>query len=189
MEATPVEHSSDSVQTDQYLTFTLDNETYAIEIFKVREVIHYINITHVPRMPKFLSGIINLRGNVVSVIDLRQILDMEPIEKTVDTCIIFAEVTFGDEGILLGMLADSVQEVIEVDTGQIGPPPRMGTMLDTEFIKGVGKRGDNFFIILNIDKVLGGAELNVVRKVNAGGGQRSGAVSHDKLELIPAASA
>ncbi|MBF0562165.1 MAG: purine-binding chemotaxis protein CheW [Alphaproteobacteria bacterium] len=184
-----MEHSSDSVQTDQYLTFTLDNETYAIEIFKVREVIHYINITHVPRMPRFLSGIINLRGNVVSVIDLRQILEMEPIEKTVDTCIIFAEVTFGDEGILLGMLADSVQEVIEVDTSQIGPPPRMGTMLDTEFIKGVGKRGDNFFIILNIDKVLGGAELSVVRKVNAGGGQRSEAAVHGKAELaLPAAS-
>lgn len=173
MEATPMEHSSDSIQTDQYLTFTLDGETYAIEIFKVREVIHYINITHVPRMPRFLSGIINLRGNVVSVIDLRLILGMESIDKTVDTCIIFAEVNFGDESVLLGMLADSVQEVIEVDTGQIGPPPRMGTMLDTDFIKGVGKRGDSFFIILNIDKVLNGAELSVVRKVNTGA-QRGG---------------
>ncbi|CAK0773776.1 purine-binding chemotaxis protein CheW [Azospirillaceae bacterium] len=162
-----MEHSSnDSIQTDQYLTFTLGNETYAIEIFKVREVIHYINITHVPRMPRFLSGIINLRGNVVSVIDLRLILGMGPIEKTVDTCIIFAEVVFGEDAILLGMLADSVQEVIEVDTSQIGPPPRLGTMLDTAFIKGVGKRGENFFIILNIDKVLGGAELNIVRSAN-----------------------
>jgi len=174
MEAAPVGNISDSsVQTDQYLTFTLGNETYAIEIFKVREVIHYINITHVPRMPRFLSGIINLRGNVVSVIDLRLILDMEPIEKTVDTCIIFAEVRFGDEGVLLGMLADSVQEVIEVDTSHIGPPPRLGTMLDTEFIKGVGRRGDDFFIILNIDKVLNGAELSVV-KAAAGVGAGSG---------------
>ena len=182
MEATPMEQGSDNVQTDQYLTFTLDNETYAIEIFKVREVIHYIDITHVPRMPRFLSGIINLRGNVVSVIDLRQILDMAPIEKTVDTCIIFAEVTFGEDSVLLGMLADSVQEVIEVDTGQIGPPPRMGTMLDTDFIRGVGKRGENFFIILTLDKVLNGAEINVVRKASAiasrGGSAKQEAMAH-----------
>lgn len=181
-------HNSDIVQTDQYLTFTLGDEIYAIEIFKVREVIHYIHITHVPRMPAFLSGIINLRGNVVSVIDLRLVLGMEPIEKTVDTCIIFAEVRFGEDGLLLGMLADSVQEVIEVDTNQIGPPPRLGTLLNTEFIKGVGKRGDNFFIILNIDKVMAGAELQTIKGI-ADGGHHEAAIAHAKSNQGPSALA
>ncbi len=144
----------DIAQTDQYLTFTLAEETFAIEIVKVREVIDYVHVTRVPRMPDYLRGVINLRGSVVPVIDLRLILGMPSIEKTVDTCVIIAEVMIDGEALHLGMLADSVQEVIDVNPSQIDPPPKLGSMLDTKFIRGMGKRDEGFFIILNIDQVL-----------------------------------
>jgi purine-binding chemotaxis protein CheW len=150
---------ADIVQADQYLTFTLAEETFAIEIVKVREVIDYVHLTRVPRMPVFLRGVINLRGSVVPVIDLRLILNMPSIEKTVDTCIIIAEVSMDGETLHLGMLADSVQEVIDFDPSQIDPPPKLGSMLDTAFIRGMGKRGEGFFIILNIDQVLSSDEM------------------------------
>ena len=149
----------DIVQTDQYLTFTLAEETFAIEIVKVREVIDYVHLTRVPRMPVFLRGVINLRGSVVPVIDLRLILSMPGVEKTVDTCIIIAEVNMDGEPLHLGMLADSVQEVIDIDPSQIDPPPKLGSMLNTEFIRGMGKREEGFFIILNIDQVLSSDEM------------------------------
>jgi len=149
----------DIIQTDQYLTFTLAEETFAIEIVKVREVIDYVHVTRVPRMPAFLRGVINLRGSVVPVIDLRLILGMNCVEKTRDTCVIIAEVRMDGESLHLGMLADSVQEVIDIDPSQIDPPPRLGSMLNTEFIRGMGKREEGFFIILNIDRVLSGDEM------------------------------
>ena len=149
----------DIVQTDQYLTFTLAEETFAIEIVKVREVIDYVHVTRVPRMPAFLRGVINLRGSVVPVIDLRLILGMDCIEKTRDTCVIIAEVRMDGEPLHLGMLADSVQEVIDIDPSQIDPPPKLGSMLNTDFIRGMGKREEGFFIILNIDRVLSSDEM------------------------------
>jgi len=149
-----MDHTGDIAQTDQYLTFTLAEETFAVEIVKVREVIDYVQVTRVPRMPTYLRGVINLRGSVVPVIDLRLILGMPSIEKTVDTCVIIAEVLFEGDVLHLGMLTDSVQEVIDVNPNQIDPPPKMGTVLDTNFIRGMGKRDEGFFIILNIDRVL-----------------------------------
>ena len=157
----------DIVQTDQYLTFTLAEETFAIEIVKVREVIDYVHVTKVPRMPAFLRGVINLRGSVVPVIDLRLILGMPCIEKTVDTCVIIAEVMMAGEALHLGMLADSVQEVIDIDPSQIDPPPKLGSMLNTEFIRGMGKREEGFFIILNIDRVLSGDEIASIEAAKA----------------------
>jgi purine-binding chemotaxis protein CheW len=155
----------DIARTDQYLTFTLAEETFAIEIVKVREVIDYVHLTRVPRMPIFLRGVINLRGSVVPVIDLRLILSMPAVEKTVDTCIIIAEVNMDGEPLHLGMLADSVQEVIDIDPSQIDPPPKLGSMLNTEFIRGMGTRGEGFFIILNIDQVLSSDEMAGIETV------------------------
>jgi len=149
-----MDQHGDIVQTDQYLTFTLGEETFAVEIVKVREVIDYVHVTSVPRMPTYLRGVINLRGSVVPVVDLRLVLGMPSIEKTVDTCVIIAEVLFEGETVHLGMLADSVQGVIDVSPSQIDPPPKMGTRLDTAYIQGMGKREEGFFIILNIDRVL-----------------------------------
>ncbi|MGA7713057.1 MAG: chemotaxis protein CheW [Rhizomicrobium sp.] len=157
----------DIAQTDQYLTFTLAEETFAIEIVKVREVIDYVHVTRVPRMPAYLRGVINLRGSVVPVIDLRLILGMPSIEKTVDTCVIIAEVMIDGEALHLGMLADSVQEVIDVNPNQIDPPPKLGSMLDTKFIRGMGKRDEGFFIILNIDRVLSVDEIAGIEAVKS----------------------
>ncbi len=149
-------------ESGQYLTFTLDGEVFALEIAKVREVLEYGTVTRVPRTPEFMRGVINLRGNVVPVVDLRRKFDMGETEPTVDTCSVITEVEIDGETTLLGALADSVQEVIELEAGQIEPPPRMGTRLDTGFIRGMGRRGDEFVIILDIDRVFSAEELAAV---------------------------
>jgi purine-binding chemotaxis protein CheW len=170
-----MDQTGDIAQTDQYLTFTLAEETFAVEIVKVREVIDYVHVTRVPRMPTYLRGVINLRGSVVPVIDLRSILGMPSVEKTVDTCVIIAEVQFEGEVLHLGMLADSVQEVIDVNPSQIDPPPKMGTILDTNFIRGMGKRDEGFFIILNIDRVLSVDEMVGIEAARAAASAKAAA--------------
>ena len=152
-----------TTETAQYLTFGLGEEEFALEITKVREVMDYTAITKVPRMPEFLSGVINLRGNVVPVIDLRLKLGMSATKKTADTCIVIMEIEVDGELIDMGALADSVQEVIDLNPAQIEPPPRLGTKLNTEFIQGMGKRDDKFLIILNIDKVLANNEPELIQ--------------------------
>ncbi len=139
--------------TNQYLTLTLGEEEFALEISRVREVVDYTEITKVPRMPEYLCGVINLRGNVVSVIDLRLKLGMDPISKTTDTCIVIVEVSVDGELLSMGALADSVHEVINLYPDKIDQAPDVGTKLKTEYIQGIGRQNDSFVIILNIDKV------------------------------------
>lgn len=153
----------------QYLTFKLSEEVYALEITRVREVLDYIKITKVPGTPSFMKGVINLRGGVVPVVDLRMKFGMSAIQPTVDTCIIIVEITVDDEKTLLGALADQVHEVIELDPSMIEPPPKIGTRLDTDFIKGMGKQEDEFIIILNIEKVFSVEELTVVNRASGTG--------------------
>ena len=155
-------------QVSQYLTFRLGEEVFALEISQVREVLDYTPVTRVPRMPAFMRGVINLRGSVVPVVDLRLKFGMAATERTVNTCIIIAEVVVGGERTQLGALADSVQEVIDLEPGQIEPAPRIGTSLDAAFIRGMGKRDERFVIILDIDKVFSGAELALVQGVGEG---------------------
>ena len=152
--------------TCQYLTFTLGEETFAIEIINVREVTDYTEITVVPRMPTWLRGVINLRGNVVSVIDLRLKLGMPPSERTVDTCIVIMEVRMEGEVMPVGIVADCVQEVIHLLPEQISPAPKVGIGLNTDYIKGVGKRKDDFVIILNIDKIVSDSETAGTHREN-----------------------
>lgn len=146
-------------QTTQYLTFKLDEEVFALEISKVREVLDFTAVTKVPQTPDFMMGVINLRGSVVPVVDMRLKFGMTRTETTVNTCIIIVEIELDGETTVLGALADSVQEVIELDPEQIEPPPRIGTRLKTRFIKGMGKRDNEFIIILDIDKVFSVEEL------------------------------
>ena len=141
-------------ETSQYLTFILDEETYALDIKRVREVLDFTEVTKVPRMPDFMRGVINLRGGVVPVVDLRLKFGMPETEKTVDTCIIIMEITIDNETTLLGALADSVREVLNMEPDQIEPAPKIGTRLKTEFITGMGKKNEEFIIILDIDRVL-----------------------------------
>lgn len=153
---------SSITETSQYLTFKLRDEIFALDISQVREVLDFTSVTKVPRTPDFMRGVINLRGNVVPVIDMRLKFGMSMTEATVNTCIIIVEVALDSETTILGALADSVQEVIELEPGQIEPPPRIGTRLRTEFIRGMGKRNDQFVIILDIDSVFSAEELSLV---------------------------
>ncbi len=125
-----------------------------------------ISITGVPQTPDYMLGVINLRGGVVPVIDMRRKFSMEAKEHTVETCIIVLEVNVEGEAVIVGALADSVSEVLEIKAGQIEPPPRLGSKLNTEFIQGMGNIDDNFVIILNIDKVFSAEELELVREMN-----------------------
>jgi purine-binding chemotaxis protein CheW len=154
------------METTQYLTFKLDDEVFALDIGKVREVLDFTSITKVPRTPEFMRGVINLRGSVVPVVDLRLKFGMTKTENTVNTCIIIVEVTVDEETTVLGALADSVQEVLDLEPGHIEPAPKIGTRLNTEFIKGMGKRDSNFIIILDIDKVFSVNELAQVQSVS-----------------------
>ena len=152
------------LETTQYLTFKLDDEVFALDIFKVREVLDFTTVTKVPRTPEFMRGVINLRGSVVPVVDLRLKFGMTKTEKTVNTCIIIVEVKVDDETTILGALADSVQEVMDLEPDHIEPAPKIGTKLRTDFIKGMGKQNDRFVIILNIDKVFSTEELALVQE-------------------------
>ena len=160
-----------ATETCQYLTFTLADEVFAIDISEVREVLDYTSVTKVPRTPDFMRGVINLRGNVVPVVDMRLKFDIPAAETTVNTCIIIVEISVDGEKTILGARADSVQEVLDLEPGQIEPPPRIGTRLNTDFIRGMGKRGDQFIIILDIDRVFSADELAAV------GGQQPAAVN------------
>ncbi len=151
--------NAEQTQNQQYLTFKLDAEEFAIEILQVREVLDFPSITKVPRTPDFMRGVINLRGSVVPVIDLRMKFGMDKAEQTVDTCVIIVEVAVDGESMVIGALADSVQEVINLDASQIEPAPKLGTRLNTDFIKGMGKRDERFTILLDIEKVFSGDEL------------------------------
>jgi purine-binding chemotaxis protein CheW len=154
---------AEMTQTTQYLTFKLADEVFALEITKVREVLDFTAVTRVPRTPDFMRGVINLRGSVVPVVDLRRKFSMALSETTVNSCIIISEVTVDGETTVLGALADSVQEVMDLDAEHIAPAPRIGTKLKTEFIKGMGKQNDRFVIILDIDKVFSTEELSLVQ--------------------------
>jgi purine-binding chemotaxis protein CheW len=151
------------METTQYLTFKLDDEVFALDITKVREVLDFTAVTKVPRTPEFMRGVINLRGSVVPVVDLRLKFGMAATERTVNTCIIITEVTVDGDTTVLGCLADAVQEVLDLDPGSIAPAPRIGTKLRTEFIRGLGKRDERFIILLDIDKVFSAEELAIVQ--------------------------
>jgi purine-binding chemotaxis protein CheW len=154
-------------ETTQYLTFILDDEVFALDISKVREVLDFTTITKVPRTPEFMRGVINLRGSVVPVVDMRLKFGMTKTEKTVNTCIIIVEVTLDEEALVLGALADSVQEVFDLEPKQIEPSPKIGTQLRTDFIKGMGKQDDNFIIILDIDRIFSSNELAIVQEAGS----------------------
>ena len=149
-------------ETSLYLTFRLGDELFALDVAQVREVLDLDTITKVPRTLAFMRGVINVRGSVVPVIDLRVKFDMSRTTNTVDTRIVVMELALDNEITVVGALADSVHEVIELEPTQIEPAPRIGSRWRTEFIKGVGKRNNQFIIILDIDRVFSADELAVI---------------------------
>ena len=163
-------------ETRQYLTFKLGNEVFGIDVAKVREVLDFTTITEIPRTPDFMSGVINLRGSVVPVVDLRLCFQMSKTVRTRNTCIVVVEVQLEGEATVIGALADSVEEVIDLEPDQIQPAPKIGTQIRTDFIKGMGKREAQFIMILDIDRVFSAEELSAVRdrgrNRDAGGSDR-----------------
>lgn len=155
-----------SMEINQYLTFKLDEEVFGLAIGKVREVLDFTAVTRVPQTPAYMRGVINLRGSVVPVIDLNLKFGMKETVKTVNTCIIIAEIEMDGEVTVLGALADSVQEVVELEQDQIEPAPKIGTRLNTDFIKGMGKREEVFIILLDIDRVFSHEEITIVQNAD-----------------------
>ena len=152
----------------QCLTFRLGEEEFALEIGRVREILDSPHITAVPRMPHYLRGVINLRGNVVPVVDLKLKFGLERTERAADTCVIITEVGAGDDKLVMGALADSVQEVLELGAGDIEPPPRIGSCLSADLLKGMGRQGERFIMILDIDQVLAAEELAIEKLAGVG---------------------
>jgi len=155
--------ANEITETRQYLTFRLGEEVFATDVAKVREVLDFTTITRIPRTPEFMSGVINLRGNVVPVVDLRLCFEMTKTEKTVNTCIVVVEMLVDGESTVIGALADSVEEVIDLEPENIQPPPRIGTRIRTDFISGMGKRDAQLIMILDIDRIFSAEELASLR--------------------------
>lgn len=144
---------------NQFLTFTLSKEIFAVDIGTVREVLELTSVTKIPRTPDFMRGVINLRGHAVPVVDMRQKLGMSQGETTVDTCIIVIEIEFENDLTIMGALVDSVREVFEMTPDSIEPAPKMGAAINADHIKGMGRQNDQFILIIDINKIFSEEEL------------------------------
>jgi len=157
------------VMTDKegkYLSFSLAEEEYGIGILKVKEIIGMMNITVIPKTPEFVKGVINLRGKVIPVIDLRLKFDMPSVDFTERTCIIVVEVDSAGGTLMIGIVVDSVSEVLNVRAENIEPPPSFGAGLDTGYILGMAKMEGGVKILLDINNVLGADEIAGLEKVS-----------------------
>ena len=156
------EKEQEAAVQQQYLTFFLADEEYAVNIQKVKEIIEYSSVTKVPKVPRWIRGVINLRGNVVPVVDLAVRFGLDERTTTKTTCIVIVEVQQDAENTVMGVIADAVNQVIELNPDDIEEPPAFGTRVRLEYLAGVGKLGKKFALILNIDRVLSAAELLTV---------------------------
>ena len=150
-------------ETDQqYLTFVLGGEMFAIEILDIREIIEYGALTTVPMMPAFIRGVINLRGSVVPVIDLSVRFGRPPVEVTRRTCIVIIEIADAEQRQDIGIVVDSVSEVLEIPADRIEPPPAFGAKIRTDFMQGMGKVNERFVILLDVRNVLSVEEMSLL---------------------------
>ena len=147
----------------KYLTFSLDCEEYGIGILKVKEIIGMMRITPVPQTPEFVKGVINLRGKVIPVIDLRVRFGMSRIDYTDRTCIVVVEIGLASTRLNIGIVVDSVSEVTNIRGADVEDTPAFGTALNTDYILGMAKAGGSVKILLDIDRVLTADELNLVQ--------------------------
>lgn len=156
------------INASQYLTFCLGEDIFAFEIASVREVLEMTKVTRVPRTPEFMRGVINLRGHVVPVIDLRVKLRMPEISDTLNTCIVIVELNLDGESTVVGMVVDSVQEVADIGLDDIEPAPSLGTRVKAELLTGMAKRDAEFIMLLDMDRVLTEDELETVSRGDLG---------------------
>lgn len=141
-----------------FLTFRIADELYAFDVAKAREIVDLMPITPVPNVPAWIRGIMNLRGAVLPVLDLRQKFGLGRTETTVDTCIIIVDIEFADQSYTIGVMADAVRDVFAISSDTIESPPKLGDAISTDFIEGIGRHGDKFFLILDEQRVFSGAE-------------------------------
>ncbi len=161
------QHEDDLEQADQFLTFLLDGEVFAINILNIREILEYSPLTPVPMTPDFISGVLNLRGSVVPVINLALRFEKSSSEITKRTSIVIVEITHDEQKMDIGIIVDIVNEVIEIP--EIEPAPTFGTTIRTDFIEGMGKINDGFTIILDLNHVLSVDELSLLQGTKAEG--------------------
>ena len=155
-------NESGSALAGKYLTFFLDKETYGLEILKVQEIIGMQEITSIPRTPPFIKGVINLRGKVIPVVDLRLKFGMAEAEVSRKTCIIVVQVQQVEAKVIMGIVVDEVSEVLEIGEAEIEPAPGFGTQVNTQFILGMAKAKDAVKILLDLDKILSRDDLRAV---------------------------
>jgi purine-binding chemotaxis protein CheW len=160
-----------SVTSTQYLSFILAGEAYALGILQVKEIIEYDTVTRIPGAPVWVRGVFNLRGRVVPVVDLAVKLGMPPATLTRWSCIVVVEVKLEGERIVLGLLADSIGQVLELGPGDVLPPPSFGTPVHGDYLVGMGRPGSSqkFVLLLDIDKVLSSQEVLTARALHAPG--------------------
>ncbi len=163
-----MENTTQAVEQSQYLTFRLADEEYAVGILRVKEIIQYETVTRVPTTPPWIRGVINLRGSVVPVVDLAVKFGLAESTVTPLTCIVILEVTLEGEQAVMGVMADSVSQVIELAAADIEPAPAFGTRVRVDYLHGMGKVAKKFVLILDIDKVLSADEILAATAVAAG---------------------
>jgi len=152
--------------TQSYLTFKLEDELFAVNVSKVLEIQEVRQITKVPRTPSYMRGVLNLRGSVLPVIDIRIKFGMSKTIDNVDTCILVLNIEMDNDKLTIGALVDSVQEVIELDDRHIGPSPSIGTKYKSEFIKGMIKLNEKFIMLVDLDKIFNSEEMFVLNDVS-----------------------
>ncbi len=158
--------SAVAAQAGKYLTFELYGEVYGLAILKVQEIIGIMDVTSVPRTPDFVRGVINLRGKVIPVVDLRLKFGMDGCEDTERTCIIVVQVELTGRDVTMGILVDEVSEVLDIGADQIEPAPSFGTSVETNFIMGMGKIDEKVVMLLDVNKVLSSGELALADKLS-----------------------
>jgi purine-binding chemotaxis protein CheW len=174
------------LSTVQYLTFMTAGEEYAIGIAKVSEIVEYETVTTVPNTPIWIHGVTNLRGRVVPVVDLAVKFGLPASRISKFSCIIITEVMFQGESLTMGVLADSVSQVLDLSADEIEQTPPFGTRVKTEYLLGMGALGKKFCLILDIDKVLSADELLAVTQSTAEEGSSENTAAHVPAEDAPA---
>ncbi|NCC52883.1 MAG: purine-binding chemotaxis protein CheW [Spartobacteria bacterium] len=162
-EASTIQTFSRSDLAGKYLTFKLGAEEYGLEILKVQEIIKMMEITHVPRTPEYVCGVINLRGKVIPVINLRSKFSLNEVDQTEKTCIIVVQL--GEDMVTMGIVVDEVSEVLDIAMDDIEPPPSMGASVENQFLLGMAKTRGTVKILLDVDKVLSVDDIAAVESV------------------------
>lgn len=153
-------------EIESYLSFKLEKEFFAVNVNQVIEILEVPAITRIPRAPEYMAGVINLRGTVLPLIDTRIKFGMDPIEMTVNTCVVVIEITVEGETLNIGTLVDEVLEVLEIEKNEIQPSPSIEAQYKLEFIEGMFRKDDDFIMLLNLGEVFSLSEVNFMQETN-----------------------